>query len=189
PSPQARGAVQQDGTFTIPGVGAGDYRVYVAPFIVPFSWTTPAVPQQLQNMYVKAVRAGGNDVLQEGMRVEGGGPGDLQIVLGPGGRLQGQTTDEKRQALANVTVALVPDLAFRRRPELYKSTTSDISGRFHLDGIPPGTYKAFAWEVVARDAWQIPDFIRAIEGRGITVEIREGSTASADVMAIPAGQR
>src|SRR5207302_4108528 len=34
PGPQVRSAVQPDGTFNLQSVGAGDYRVYVTPFVV-----------------------------------------------------------------------------------------------------------------------------------------------------------
>ena len=110
-------------------------------------------------------------------------------MLGTGGRLQGQTSDEKHQALPNVTVALVPDLGFRRRPELYRSTASDISGRFQMQGIAPGNYRAFAWEVVERDVWQNAEYIPAIEDRGVPIVIREGTQSSTEVVAIPAPRR
>ena len=189
PAQQARGAVQPDGTFILQSVAPGDYRMYVTPFIVPFQWGAPAISQQLQNMFVKSIRLGGVDVLADGLRVEGGGPGDIQILMGSGGRFQGQTSDEKHQPLPNVTVALVPDLGFRGRRELYRSTSSDISGRFQMQGIAPGNYKAFAWEVVERDVWQNPEYIRAIEDRGAPIVIREGSQSNTEVVAIPAPRR
>jgi hypothetical protein len=189
PASQSRGPVQADGTFVLQNVGAGDYRIYVAPFLGPFQWGPPAVPQRLQDMYLKSVRMGGSDVLSEGIAVGNGPPGSIEIVLASGGRLTGQASDEKRQAMANVTVALVPDLARRHRPELYRTTTTDIFGRFQFHGIAPGSYKAFAWEVVQKDIWLNPEFIRSIEDRGALVEIREGVQASANVVAIPAAQR
>ena len=38
--------------------------------------------------------------------------------------------------------------------------TTDAMGRFHIEGLPPGDYKAFSWEDIETGAWQDPDFIR-----------------------------
>jgi 5-hydroxyisourate hydrolase-like protein (transthyretin family) len=189
PAGQSRGAVQTDGAFNLPNVGPGDYRVYVAPFLAPFQWGTPAIPQSLQSMYLKSVRLGGTDLLTEGLRIDGGATGEIQIVLGAGGRLAGSTVDEKHQPQPNITVALVPDLGLRHRRELYRSTSSDISGQFRIQGIAPGNYRVFAWEAVERDIWMNPDFIRAIEDRGVPVVIREGEEAGAEVVSIAPTRR
>jgi hypothetical protein len=184
PAAPARGAVQPDGTFSLQGLGPGDYRIYVQPFISPFSWGAPAVPQQLQNSYVKSVRLGSTDILNSGLQLAGASPGEIEIVLGTGGRLFGQVTNEKREALPNVTVALVPDFSLRRRSDLYRTTTTDTLGRFQVHGIAPGSYKAFAWEQVERDAWENPDFLEFIEPRGVRVEIREAIQANTDLVAL-----
>lgn len=184
PTPPARGAVQPDGTFSLQGAGPGDYRMYVQPFLSPFQWGPPAVPQQLQNAYLKSIRLGSLDILSDGLQLAGASPGEIEIVLGPGGRLSGQVTNEKREPLPNVTIALVPDLAFRERHDLYRTGATDTSGRFQIHGIPPGTYKAFAWEEVDRDAWENPDFMQPIEARGTRVDIREGNQTNTDLVAV-----
>src|SRR5207247_7262999 len=125
------------------------------------------------------------DVLAEGIHVEGAPPGNVQVVLGVGGAIQGSATDERRQPQPNMTVALIPDLGLRGRPELYRSTSTDISGRFQFRGVAPGNYKVFAWEVIDKDVWQNPEYVRSIEDHGAFVEIREGSQSSVDVVAIP----
>ena len=114
--------------------------MYVQPFLGPFQWGAPAVPQQLQNAYLKSIRLGSMDILSEGLQLAGASPGEIEIVLGAGGRLSGQVTNEKREPLPNVTVALVPDLAFRRRHDLYRTSATDTSGRLQIHGIAPGTY-------------------------------------------------
>jgi len=63
---------------------------------------------------------------------------------------------------------------------------SDSAGRYKLQGIPPGNYRAFAWEDVERDAWQDPEFLGLIEGRGTTVQVSEGIQADTDLIVIPA---
>src|SRR5262249_29765641 len=112
PAPNSRGAVQPEGTLTLQGVGPRVYRVIGTPLLNPFQWGIANAPQQLQNLYVKSIRVGGNDVLNEGLTVPAGGsPGDLEIVLGNGGRLEGQAVNDNHEPVRNVTVALVPDVA------------------------------------------------------------------------------
>jgi hypothetical protein len=188
PAPNGRVTVQPDGTFTLQSVGAGDYHVYVSPLLNPFQWGAAAVPQQLQNTYVKSIRVGGIDVLNDGLPVPASGsPGNLEIVLGNGGRLDGQASNENHAPMSNVTVVLVPDPALRRRTDLYRTVNTDISGRFRMQGVPPGNYKAFAWEQVDRDIWQNPEFMTSVEGRGMAVNIREGSELTVDLTTISAG--
>jgi hypothetical protein len=72
---------------------------------------------------------------------------------------------------------------------LYRTATTDVSGRFRIQGIPAGSYKAFAFEEAAIDVWQNPDFIRPLEGRGVAVEIRDGNQSTMDLQMIPKGRR
>jgi len=190
PASQLRGMVQPEGTFNIANVGPGEYRVYVTPLLAPFQWGVPNIPQQLQNMYVKSIRLGTTNALTERVRVSGGvSPGELEVVVGSGGRFDGSAMNERREPAANVTIALVPDGTLRQRMDLYRTATTDVSGRFRIQGVPSGSYKAFAFEEVALDAWQNPDFIRPLEGRGVAVEIRDGNPSTMDLQTIPKGRR
>jgi hypothetical protein len=190
PGGQARGMVQPDGTFTFNNVGPGDYRVYVPPLITPFQWDAANVPQQLQNAFVKSITVGNVDALTARVQVVGAiSPGDIQVLLTNGSQVDGIASTDRREPAANVTVALVPDGALRGRKDLYRSATTDVSGKFKFQAVPPGNYKAFAWEQVETDIWQNPDFLRTFESRGVTVEVRNGSQATAEVQAIPAPRR
>lgn len=190
PNATARGMVQADGTFTLQNVGPGEYRVYVPPLIAPFQWTAPNIPQALQNMYVKSVRIGNEDLLRNRFRIDGGAPpGQIEVVIGTGGRFSGNVTNDRREPVPNVTVVLVPDAAFRQRRDLYRTATTDLSGRFSMQGVPAAMYKAFAFEETTVDAWQSSDFLRPLESRGTTIEIRDGNPTTADVPLIPASRR
>ena len=89
--------------------------------------------------------------------------------------MDGQVVN-RQGTLADVSVVLVPNV--RRRTELYRTTTTDVSGRFHLDRVPPGDYKVFSWEEVEDGAWYDPEFLRANENRGVPIRIVDGQTAS-----------
>ena len=179
--------VQPNGSFCLANVSQGDYRVYVPPLLNTFQWGTPSVPQALQNTYIKSIRLGSADVLQDGLHLNFAPQERLEVVIGNGGRLSGTVVNEKRESVVNATIALVPT-SMRQRTDLYRTATSDSAGRFKMQGIPPGSYRAFAWEYVERDAWQDPDFLASIEGRGTTIQLSDGLDSDADLVAIPAGR-
>jgi hypothetical protein len=189
PNATARGMIQADGTFNLQNVGPGEYRIYVPPLIAPFQWGAPNIPQPLQNMYVKSARLGNEDLLKNRVRIEGTVPGAIEVVVGAGGRFNGNAMNERREPVPNVTVVLVPDGVYRQRRDLYRTANTDVSGRFSMQGIPAATYKAFAFEEAPVDAWQNADFLRPLEGRGTAVEIRDGNQTSADIQVIPATRR
>jgi 5-hydroxyisourate hydrolase-like protein (transthyretin family) len=180
-----QGAVQANGTFCLANVAQGDYHVYVPPLLNTFQWGTSTLPTLLQNGYIKSIRLGGTDVLSNGLRLNFAPQEPLEVLIGNGAKLSGTVVNEKRESVVNATVALVPTSS-RERLDLYRTTTSDKDGRYKLQGIPPGSYRAFAWEDVERDAWQDPGFLTLIEGRGTTVQVSEGMQADADLIVIPA---
>jgi protocatechuate 3,4-dioxygenase beta subunit len=160
------------GGVTIRNVVAGDFRVEVDPILkVPPS---SLVSASLQNAYVKSIRLGTADVLNGGLHLESPPNSPLEIVISKrGGTLEGRVLDQKRKLVSNAAVVLVPDMARRKRGDLYKSVLSDDMGRFQLRGLPPGTYKLFAWERVEDGAWHDPEFIKLYEDDGTSVRITE----------------
>jgi hypothetical protein len=83
---------------------------------------------------------------------------------------------------SDMTIVLAPDI--RRRFYLYKTATADTSGRFHLDHVPPGDYKVFAWAEVESDSWFDPEFMRNYETLGARVHVAEDSTENVEVIVI-----
>jgi len=180
-------AVQPNGAFCLANLAQGDYRVFVPPLLNTFQWGTPSVPQQLQNSYVKSIRLGNADVLQDGLHLSVAPQERIEVVLGNGAKVSGTVVNEKRESVVNATIALVP-AAMRQRMDLYRTGTSDSAGRYKIQGIPPGSYLAFAWENVERDAWQDPQFLSSIEGRGMTIQVSDGLESDADLIVIPTGK-
>jgi hypothetical protein len=91
--------------------------------------------------------------------------------------------------MPNVSVVLVPEGVLRERGDLYRTASSDLSGRFRMQGVPPGAYKAYAFEEAPNDAWQNSEFMRPLESRGANVEAREGSSSNVDLLMIPKTRR
>jgi hypothetical protein len=176
-----------DNVFRLQSIFPGEFRVALAPFLTPFSWTPPAVPEPIQNIFVKSIRMGSNDALEEKLQLATSNPDQrLQIVLGIGGRLEGTVTNDRNEPMANVKVALIPDFAYRKRNDLFRNAVTDTFGKFRIPGIAPGDYRVIAWEDIADGAWQDPEVLRAVEARGKPVRIGDEGQTTVDVVAIPA---
>jgi hypothetical protein len=75
--------------------------------------------------------------------------------------------------------------SFTVAPEIInKTATTDPSGRFHFDHVPPGDYRVFAWAEVESDSWFDPEFMRNYEMLGARVRVAEDSTENVEVIAI-----
>ena len=133
------------------------------------------MPQNLRHAYVKSMRWGRTDVLADGLHTWSAAQGPLEVVISlNGAELEGTVRDNSREPVVNVTVVAVPEGDNRDRRELYKSASTDRSGHFLFPGMVPGDYTVYAWYDVERGAWQNPEFLRAFEGRGRFVRLREG---------------
>ncbi len=181
---------EADGTFTLGGVKPGDYRVSAPPILTRFGEPTgglngPAVPEGLRNSYVKSIRWGRADILADGLHTSTGAQGPLEVVISLGGaQIEGIVRDNARAPAVNVVVAIVPDGDNRQRLDLYKTASTDRAGRFEFHGMPPGDYTVYAWYDLERGAWQNAVFLRAFEGRGRFVRLREGLNDPLEVSVI-----
>lgn len=160
-----------DGSFTIARLIPDDYRLSFV--------NVPA------NLYVRSARLGSADALNSTIRIEGAVADQLEIVLAPNtSSLDAVVFNRNRQPSAAATVVLIPDSARRQRFELYRTATTDASGRATLTGIAPGNYTLFAWQDIEPNAWQNADALRPFEDRGATVTIGENAKASATITVI-----
>jgi hypothetical protein len=201
-SPNYAVSPQPDGSFSIPAMptasaasGAqppagpieGDYRVLVTPILVsptPPDATPPAIAPALQNLYVKSIRMGDIDILNDRLHLSSQPQESLTITIGSNaGTLNGRVVDDRQQPAPGTTVVLIHDNGLRYRVN-ENSTFSDPAGRFELQSVPPGDYKLFAWEKIERGAWQDPEFMRPFEDRGLSVHVEEGGKVSVDVQMI-----
>jgi hypothetical protein len=194
PSPGTQTAA--DGTFNFVGVIPGRYRVYVLPWLLPnnpglLAGLPPTAPGVRDlNLYVKAVKVGDTDGINTGVTVLPGAEGQtLEILLGTSaGSLEGRVLSNQKQPVDGAIVGLVPATSTARgfRMDMYKYTSSDATGKFHVQGLPPGDYKVFAWEDVDKNALVDLDFIRGFENLGTTIHVGEGEKPSLELALIPA---
>jgi hypothetical protein len=184
PIPNVVARVLPDGTFHLREIPAGDYRVDVHPFL-----SAPPeenVPPSLRDFYVRSLRLGRDDVLADGLRIEGSFANRMEVVVGTnGGVVTGRILRDKKVAVVNARAVLIPNSA-RRRFDLYKTAFTDDHGQFEIRGVAPGDYKVFSWELVEFGAWQDPQFLKLYENRGTPVRISAGGRQSVDGVLIPA---
>jgi hypothetical protein len=174
-----------NGSFVL-SAPAGDYRLNIDPLLnsVPPRVSITSLPAALQNAFVKSIRLGNTDALNGPLHIEGKPSSRLEVVIGRNaGAIDGQVAMDRQMPVADASVVLVPDV--RRRIELYRSASTDVTGRFHFDRVPPGDYKVLSWEEVEDGAWYDPEFLRSVENRGTPVRILEGRTETVRVEVIP----
>ena len=171
------------GMFTLKNVTSGSYVVTVPPISNLAASVSPAAPWQ--NAYVKSIRIGSIDVLENGMRLLSPPTTPLEIVIsGRGGSLRGIVRESNRTTLPNATVVLVPEETSRHRKDLFRSAIADASGSYHIEGLAPGNYKLFAWEDVESQMWHDPAFMRVFEDLGKPIAVAEGSSQTVDLSGI-----
>jgi hypothetical protein len=173
-APQTQAAA--DGTFRFDGVLAGEYRALITP---------PA------DNYVKDAQFERTDALNHSFEisVSRGAPPAFDIVVSPNvGQLDGIVVDERLQPVPGVQVVLVPDRN-RERAELFRSVTSDQSGRFSIRRIVPGDYRLFAWDALEANGYFDPELLKASESQGKAVHFDESSKLEMQVSVIPVRSR
>jgi len=199
---QPSGAFAADGTFTF-AVAPGDYWINVLPILNrtgilvgniplgnppvarPTANTAQSIPAALKDVYVKSIRLGEKDVLNDGLHLDGPTSESIEIQLAThAGTLVGIVEDGKGVPAVNVAAVLVPDAPLRQRPDLYQATRTDGAGHFAFDKIPAGSYRIFAWEEILDGAWRDSDVIREYEARGTTMKIEDNRKFEAKVIVI-----
>jgi len=142
---------------------------------------------QSQDCFLKSVRFGGIEALEDGFTVRRGVDAALEVTISSrGARIQGTATDADNLPAAGVWVVLMPDEPRRNQFWRYKSATTDQYGHFDLRGIAPGNYKLFSWEKVERGEWEDPDFVKPFEEKGERITVQEGDAKSINLTAIRA---
>jgi uncharacterized protein (DUF2141 family) len=164
--------VAPDGNFQWVDVPAGNYYVQV-------------VGDPNQDWFVKSVAAGGRDINDSGINVNGGTIVLDVVASSNGGIVNGIVVDGKNQPVPDAVVVAVPEARMRGRVDRYRKTVTDQSGHFSLHGIRPGDYTLFAWESVDGEAYYNPDFLKAYEGQGSVLHVSEGEQKSLQLSAIP----
>jgi hypothetical protein len=116
---------------------------------------------------VRRIQLEGKDITEEGLTISGSAKVQLEIVVAKdGAQIEGTVVDKEEKPVAGATVLLVPEPRLRTRAGLFQDRTTDQSGRFRMETVPPGTYNLFAWDDVEPGIWWDPDFLENYEDKG-----------------------
>jgi hypothetical protein len=173
-SPPEAPVVNRDGTFVLPSVPIGEYQVKLRGLQGPY--------------YTKEVRLGQDDILGQTISIRGPMAATLEIVvsLNPG-TIEGTVVDAQSNVVPGVQVVLIPD-RLRDRLDLYKTATTDSSGKFGIGSIAPGDYRIFSWEDLDAYSYFDPAVVHEFEVQGKTVHVSELSKENVEIRIIPAAQ-
>jgi hypothetical protein len=168
------GRVGPDGTFNMPGVAAGDYDVALAS-------TGPG-----NDLYVSAIRMGDDDVLAQGLHVNGPPSEPIAIILkANGGTVEIAVRTPKGEPIPDAQAALLPDAPRREQVALYATCTTDARGLFTLRGVTPGDYHGFALAKDVNVDFRDPENTTDAEKLARPVRVTEGSHQSFELEVSP----
>src|SRR5262249_856339 len=127
------------------------------------------------------------EALDSGLTLSPGGGGKLGLTVSPAAaQVEGVVGDAKQDPAKNALVALIPDSSRRSHVTLFKTTRTDDSGPYIVQGISPGDYSLYAFEDIESGAYYNPDFLRPIEPSGEGVSLRENAREVRKLKQIPA---
>lgn len=162
--------VNSDGSFEWKDVPAGNYRVEL---------------EGNADWFLKSAQAGGRDVQEAGLSVNGGGIALDVLASANGAAVEGTAASEKGEPMAAAVVVAVPEPRLRHQLDRFHKTVSDQNGHFTLRGLPPGDYSLFAWESVDGEAYYNSDFLKVWESQAIPLHLNESDRKSTVLKTIP----
>ena len=167
----------QDGSFTLGGISPGKYYVNV---------------NNPQGTYAKSVRLGQQEVLGKELDLSGSASGDLEITLRYGapevdGTVKAADSDSSGAAVTSGTVVLAPDQLNADGSGVHFANI-DTTGSFTAKQIPPGHYRAYAFEQVDYNLLQNPDLLKELASKGTDVDLKENDKKQIQLVIIPASE-
>jgi hypothetical protein len=168
PMSGASGNPHGDGSFSLPNVAPGRYRVNVNP---------PG-----DGAYVKSVKLGGMEIGNGEFEIGSGSAPDLAIALSTdAGHVTGRVKG-KEGPVSQATVVVVGQNGAAKN-----ATTAD-DGSFAIGGLAPGEYKFYAWEDVETGAWQDREFLNRYSSKALTLKVDAGGANNLLADVIPSEQ-
>jgi hypothetical protein len=193
--------IAEDGSFVIPIIPEGRYRVQVnlsgPAAVAPArgaaaargargAATAPAAPPLPKEAYLDDIRLESFSVYDNGLVVGTSELNPLSVLLSTAqGGAEGTVVDKEQKPVSGATVVLAPPENRRQNGALYSLATSDAKGRYGFQNVPPGNYTVYAWESVLAGAYRNADFLAQFVGRGQAVTVQAGPSTAADVSVIP----
>jgi hypothetical protein len=177
PEAQRQAAVAADGSFVWKGVADGEYEI----------WAN----SNCEECYLKSATAGGVDLLEKGVSVKSGlAPSEVELVYSSiTGAVNGTVTKSDDLPAVGALVTVVPEPADTLEARRVRNASTDQYGRFEVRGVPPGTYKVFAFEKLDRNAYEDDSFLKPFKDQGASVELSGTETKSVQLRLISAADK
>ncbi len=166
---------EKDGSFTIEGVAPGRYFAAID-------------VRSSDEIYVKSVRMGGQDITNAPVDLLAGG-GDLEVVLAKGAAtLTGTLIGDDGEPLPGRQVSVWPKIMNLGRSDSgVQTATTDQNGTFKVTGMIPGDYFAVTWDGLPDDGLAgYPPFLHAFESGAEEVKLSESAEGAVQVKLIGA---
>jgi hypothetical protein len=160
--PNARASIQSDGQFVIKNIVPGRYVVRASP---------PA------GTYVKSIRFGQSEVRTQELDLNEGGSGEMDVIYRYGLASVSGSISGDGGAPVSGRIVLIPSLLDPLGHGLILGA-SDASNAFVVKNIPPGTYRAYAFESIDFAAMQDPAVLKALQSGGAELDIAESESKS-----------
>lgn len=137
--------------------------------------------------YLESAHYGAADVLADGFTPtnEPGRQLVLRVAFGTG-EVRGTVLDLQGRPRPDALVSLVPDGSHGPRQDLQREAASGRDGTFSFEGVPPGSYRVFAWERVPAGAHRNEAFRLPYLLRGVFVVVAENGSVETELRLIPA---
>lgn len=167
-------SAKEDGTFSIPR--ATPDRSTISLYGLP------------ANTYIKDIRYGAADALNQPLDLTGGSPDillDITLALGTA-NVTGTVADAEGKPVPAATVSLVPDPWNAHRLDLNRSTTTSPDGRFALPNLPPGPYKIYAFTEAEFGSQFDPEILKSGATYAQALTLKPGSSQTVTLKAVPA---
>jgi len=163
-------AIAADGTFQVNAVREGEYPIQVTG----------------SGFYLKSIKYGEDEILGQLWKFNGSSEKTLEITLRASPAIKiisGTVTDSKSQPVTGVSVVLLP--TDKKSVERVRTAITDQNGKYSLQNIVPGEYKAFSWESIEPNAYFDSEFLKQYEQLGKAIVVTEATIPNVDLKLIP----
>jgi hypothetical protein len=144
------------------------------------------VPNLPQEFYLKSVRVSGKEVANTDV-VIGGRHTEIDLVVSAGGgHIDGTTLNDQHEPVGGSYVLLVPDSVDKPDADLIRPARSDAKGKFMLRGVPPGSYRLFAFEDVESEILNQPELLKNYEQNSRSIKVDEAGKYTLEIKPVPA---
>jgi len=162
---------------------AGDGGIHLFG-VTPGRWIV-MIESLPEGLWVKSESFAGNEVTAGEVSLTESSRGQLRIVLaGNGAQISGTVTANGQPCRATVVLApAATELAGAH--QMYRVTNTTERGLFTLKGVPPGSYKLFAFQEIEPFDWFDPEQLKRVGDMGLSLAVSQGDSVLHDIVAVP----